>query len=162
MPETSVELGSLVKQVLELMAPLARERDVEIAAVVEPDEVTVPGDRDELIRVVENLVENALKYGGSGGTVDVSLAGSRDGRWAELKVHDHGPGIAPEHVPRLTERFYRVDVADSRAQGGTGLGLAIVKHIVGRHRGRLAITSEPGEGATFTVRLPLARSVVSG
>ena len=71
-------------------------------------------------------------------------------------MRDYGPGIAAEHLPRLTERFYRVDVADSRAPGGTGLGLALVKHILNRHRGRLTIESEPGEGATFTVRLPIS------
>ena len=75
---------------------------------------------------------------------------------AQIAVRDHGPGIAPEHVPRLTERFYRVDVTESRAQGGTGLGLALVKHILNRHRGRLTIDSAPGAGATFTVHLPTA------
>jgi len=113
----------------------------------------VRADRDELIRVFENLVENALKYGASGKRVDMTLApGDNE---AQVAVRDYGPGIAPEHLPRLTERFYRVDVAESRAQGGTGLGLALVKHILHRHRGRLAIDSAPGKGATFTVRLPL-------
>ena len=95
------------------------------------------GDRDELMRVFENLVENALKYAASGKRVDIELAqrpGTRGRQEARVAVRDYGPGIAPEHLPRLTERFYRVDVAESRAQGGTGLGLALVKHILNRHR----------------------------
>jgi two-component system phosphate regulon sensor histidine kinase PhoR len=108
--------------------------------------------------VVENLIENAVKYGGSGGLVAVTLgrqtdaATSRDG--IVLAVRDEGPGIAAEHIPRLTERFYRVDVASSRDQGGTGLGLAIVKHIVNRHRGRLVIESAPEEGTTVRAIFP--------
>jgi two-component system, OmpR family, phosphate regulon sensor histidine kinase PhoR len=118
----------------------------------------VPGDRDELVRVFENLVENALKYGAAGKRVDIALTQgqSPDGEAeARVSVRDYGPGIAPEHVPRLTERFYRVDVRESRAQGGTGLGLALVKHVLNRHHGRLLIESMPGAGATFTVYLPM-------
>jgi len=121
----------------------------------------VPGDRDELTRVFENLIENALKYGASGKRVDVSFsAGASPGGEAEtlVTVRDYGPGIAQEHIPRLTERFYRVDVTQSRAEGGTGLGLSLVKHILNRHRGRLAIESAAGKGATFTVRLPLVHT----
>ena len=81
---------------------------------------------------------------------------------ARIGVRDYGPGIAPEHLPRLTERFYRVDVRESRAQGGTGLGLALVKHILNRHRGRLSIESKPGEGATFTIYLPAVAVTVAG
>ena len=114
-----------------------------------PQPLIVPGDRDELIRVFENLVENALKYGASGKRVEIALsrAGTaRPGRRRVVAVRDYGPGIAAEHLPRLTERFYRVDVAGSRAQGGTGLGLALVKHILNRHRGRLIVESEAGRG----------------
>ena len=117
------------------------------------------GDRDELVRIFENLIENALKYGAAGRRVDIKIGpgASADGEpEAQVSVRDYGPGIAPEHLPRLTERFYRVDVTESRAQGGTGLGLALVKHILNRHRGRLTIDSAPGEGATFTVHLPTA------
>ena len=108
--------------------------------------------------MVENLIENAVKYGASGGRIEVCVrrcpaADDRPGR-IELAVRDHGPGIAPEHLPRLTERFYRVDATESRLKGGTGLGLAIVKHIVARHRGRLAVASDPGEGALFCVSFP--------
>jgi len=124
----------------------------------------VRGDRDELVRVFENLVENALKYGATGKRVDVAavVADAADGlAEAQVRVRDYGPGIAPEHLPRLTERFYRVDVRESRAQGGTGLGLALVKHILARHRGRLSIESTPGAGATFIVHLPVAESAKS-
>jgi two-component system, OmpR family, phosphate regulon sensor histidine kinase PhoR len=116
----------------------------------------VLGDRDELVRLFENLVENALKYGTAGKRVDVALApgNATEGEpEVQVSVRDYGPGIAPEHLPRLTERFYRVNVRESRDQGGTGLGLALVKHILNRHRGRLTIESTPGEGATFTVHL---------
>ena len=107
----------------------------------------VLGDRDELIRVFENLIENALKYGATGKRVDIALVGrQRRGSEARVAVRDYGPGIAAEHLPRLTERFYRVDVGESRAQGGTGLGLALVKHILNRHRGRLSIESKDGRG----------------
>jgi two-component system phosphate regulon sensor histidine kinase PhoR len=116
----------------------------------------VLGERDELIRLFENLVENALKYGASGKRVEVTLAAESATGEAVVTVRDFGPGIAAEHLPRLTERFYRVDAETSRAEGGTGLGLAIVKHILARHRGRLAIESELGRGATFTVRIPLS------
>ena len=111
-----------------------------------------------MIRALENLVENALKYGAAGKRVDITLTRGQTRSGApevRLAVRDYGPGIAPEHLPRLTERFYRVDVADSRAQGGTGLGLALVKHVLNRHGGRLNIESTPGEGATFTMHLPL-------
>ena len=114
------------------------------------------GDRDEILRLVENLVENAVKYGGGRVEVAVARLPGAEGRPAQIEVavRDDGPGIAPEHVPRLTERFYRVDAASSRQQGGTGLGLALVKHILNRHRGRLAIESEPGQGATFRAAIP--------
>ena len=123
-----------------------------------PARLLVLGDHDELVRVFENLVENALKYGAAGRRVDIKLGrSSADGEpEARVRVRDYGPGIAPEHLPRLTERFYRVDVTESRAQGGTGLGLALVKHILNRHRGRLTIDSAPGAGATFTAHLPTA------
>ncbi|WP_238123751.1 MULTISPECIES: ATP-binding protein [unclassified Xanthobacter] len=154
-PETPVELGAIVTHVCDTLSPLAADRGVALELVADPERLAVRGDRDELIRLFENLVENALKYGAAGQQVLVTVgheAGPK-GRVAVITVRDFGPGIAPEHLPRLTERFYRVDVAASREQGGTGLGLAIVKHIVARHRGRLAVDSVLGEGAAFTVRL---------
>ena len=157
-PNTPLDLAPIVRQVADGLQTLARDRDVTIKVATPPDPLIVLGDRDELIRVLENLVENALKYGAAGKRIDITLARSptRAGTpEVRLAVRDYGPGIAPEHLPRLTERFYRVDVADSRAQGGTGLGLALVKHVLNRHGGRLAIESTPGAGATFTMHLPL-------
>ncbi len=155
-PDTPVDLVPIVGQVVDGLETLARDRGVIVHLAAEGG-LTVLGDRDELVRVFENLVENALKYGATGKRVDitvtreVSVEGEPEAR---ISVRDYGPGIAPEHLPRLTERFYRVDVRESRAQGGTGLGLALVKHILNRHRGRLSIESVPGAGATFTVHLP--------
>jgi two-component system, OmpR family, phosphate regulon sensor histidine kinase PhoR len=161
-PTTPVDLAAIVRQVSDGLQTLARDRGVEIAIAKPGSPLVVRGDRDELIRVFEKLVENALKYGAPGKRIDIALGrepGPRGDEEAVVSVRDYGPGIAPEHIPRLTERFYRVDVAESRAQGGTGLGLALVKHIVARHRGRLGIDSTPGTGATFTIRLPLTAEV---
>jgi two-component system, OmpR family, phosphate regulon sensor histidine kinase PhoR len=162
-PDTPVDLVPIVRQVADGLQTLARDRGVTVQ-VDAANAVRVPGDRDELVRVFENLVENALKYGASGKRVDIGLSEgeSPEGEQeARISVRDYGPGIAPEHVPRLTERFYRVDVRESRAQGGTGLGLALVKHILNRHHGRLLIESMPGAGATFTVYLPLVAGVTT-
>jgi two-component system, OmpR family, phosphate regulon sensor histidine kinase PhoR len=157
-PDKQVDLVAILRQVADTLQTLARDRDVEVKLAAPAGSLLVLGDRDELIRVFENLVENALKYAASGKRVDIvlSIGEGADGKQeARAAVRDHGPGIAPEHLPRLTERFYRVDVADSRAQGGTGLGLALVKHILNRHGGRLTIESVSGQGATFTAHLPL-------
>ncbi len=165
-PDTLVDLVPIIRQVVEGIEPLARERQVEIEVDLPEPPVTIAGDREELLRLFENLIENALKYGASGGRVIVSLTtvaaakpGPGEAAPAEYRVtvRDFGPGIAPEHLPRLTERFYRVDVGDSRAQGGTGLGLSLVKHIMARHRGRLLIESVLKNGATFTACFPQAR-----
>ncbi len=157
-PESLVDLAAIVRQVTDAMQMLAHDRGVEILVTAPPEPLIVPGDRDELVRVFENLVENALKYGASGKRVDIEVARANEagsGAEAVVSVRDFGPGIAPEHLPRLTERFYRVDVAQSRAEGGTGLGLAIVKHILARHHGRLVVDSVLGQGATFTACLPM-------
>ena len=157
-PDTPVDLVPIVRQVVDGLETLARDRGVTVN-IEAADALAVLGDHDELVRIFENLVENALKYGAAGKRVDIKigLGASADGEpEAQVSVRDYGPGIAPEHLPRLTERFYRVDVTESRAQGGTGLGLALVKHILNRHRGRLTIDSTPGAGATFTVHLPTA------
>jgi two-component system, OmpR family, phosphate regulon sensor histidine kinase PhoR len=164
-PDTPVDLVPVVRQVVDGLQTLATDRNVEIAIAPPAAPTIVPGDRDELTRVFENLVENALKYGASGKRVDVgfSSVNASDGSPEVLiAVRDYGPGIAAEHLPRLTERFYRVDVTQSRAEGGTGLGLALVKHILNRHRGKLSIESGAGHGATFTVRLPLVHSPPAG
>jgi two-component system phosphate regulon sensor histidine kinase PhoR len=157
-PNTPADLTPIVRQVADGLQMLARDRGVEIKVTAPSEPLIVLGDRDELIRAAENLVENALKYGAAGKRVDLTLARgqTRGGApEARLSVRDYGPGIAPEHLPRLTERFYRVDVAESRAQGGTGLGLALVKHVLNRHGGRLSIDSTPGAGAAFTMHMPL-------
>ncbi|KAB1070654.1 ATP-binding protein [Methylobacterium planeticum] len=155
-PTQVVDLGQIARQMVDTQAALATERGVAIGLEAQDGAFPVLGERDELMRVVENLVENAVKYGG--GTVRVGLAriaeGPRGAAQIELTVQDDGRGIAPEHIPRLTERFYRVDVASSRQQGGTGLGLAIVKHTLNRHRGRLAIESVVDGGTTVRVTLP--------
>jgi two-component system phosphate regulon sensor histidine kinase PhoR len=156
-PDTMVDLVPLIRQVIDGLESLAKERQVLIEAELPLSAARIAGDREELLRVFENLIENALKYGASGGKVAVDLATAVSGEGvAEYRftVRDFGPGIAPEHLPRLTERFYRVDVGDSRSQGGTGLGLSLVKHIVNRHRGRLLIESALGKGATFTACFP--------
>ncbi|TNC14554.1 two-component sensor histidine kinase [Methylobacterium terricola] len=157
-PTQGVDVAPLARQIVDALGVIARERGVAIALDAAPGPLPVLGDRDEILRVIENLVENAVKYGGEGGRVEVSV-GIRPAEESrppqiEIAVRDEGPGIAPEHLPRLTERFYRVDAASSRQQGGTGLGLAIVKHILNRHRGRLVIESAPGEGATFRALIP--------
>ena len=158
-PDKQVDLVAILRQVADTLQTLARDRDVEVKMVGASGPLHVLGDRDELIRVFENLVENALKYAASGKRVDIVLSlgeGAGGKREARIAVRDYGPGIAPEHLPRLTERFYRVDVSESRAQGGTGLGLALAKHILNRHGGRLTIESVLGHGATFMAHLPLA------
>jgi two-component system phosphate regulon sensor histidine kinase PhoR len=158
-PDVALDLVAIVRQVLDGLQTLAKERDVKLALAAPNDPVTVRGDRDELVRMLENLVENALKYGASGKRVEVRIeviktAGGKADE-ARIAVRDYGPGIAPEHMPRLTERFYRVDVGQSRAEGGTGLGLALAKHILNRHQGRLEIDSTLGQGSTFTAVVPV-------
>jgi two-component system, OmpR family, phosphate regulon sensor histidine kinase PhoR len=162
-PEKPVDLVPIVRQVTDGLQTLAHDRGVAIN-VEAANAATVLGDHDELVSLFENLVENAIKYGATGKRVDVKLApvkGEEGEPEVQISVRDYGPGIAPEHFPRLTERFYRVDIRESHDQGGTGLGLALVKHILNRHRGRLSIESAPGAGATFTVNLPTAESAAS-
>ncbi len=155
-PDTPVDLVPIVRQVVDGLETLARDRGVTVA-IAATGALRVLGDHDELVRIFENLIENALKYGAAGRRVDIKIepgVSTESEAEALVSVRDYGPGIAPEHLPRLTERFYRVDVTESRAQGGTGLGLALVKHILARHRGRLTIDSAPGAGAAFIVHLP--------
>ena len=151
-PLQRVDLESVIQQVLDALRPLAKERQLDMHLTNTAGASDVEGDRDELLRVFDNLIENAIKYAGDGKRIDISLERLPAG---EIKacVRDYGPGIAAQHVPRLTERFYRVDVAASRDAGGTGLGLALVKHIVNRHRGKLEIESTAGKGTTFTILL---------
>ncbi|MBZ0214928.1 MAG: hypothetical protein K8F25_00105 [Fimbriimonadaceae bacterium] len=161
-PRQKIGFVEVVSHVIDTLQPIAKSAKVKLNLVINADRAgkddgfQVIGDRDELVQVVQNLVENAIKYGQDGGSVDITLnrqmSDSGPNRLI-LSVRDHGPGIPKEHQPRLTERFYRIDVASSREKGGTGLGLAIVKHILNRHHGRLHIESTPGDGATFIVTL---------
>ena len=158
-PKNKLELTELLQSTLTSLRPLAEDANVTLSLNAPQDPVSLIGDSDQLRQVFTNLVENAIKYGSSGGIVDVVLTLSeRDaavrGPAARVQIIDQGPGIDVVHLPRLTERFYRADSHRSRQLGGTGLGLAIVKHIVNRHRGRLRVESELGQGATFTVILP--------
>lgn len=159
-PTGTVDLAGLLGSTLSALKPVAQ--DAGVALKLTGAEVPVPlrADADQLTQVFHNLVENAVKYGTPGKLVTVSLRRITDvpglkGPCIEVNVADQGEGIDPIHLPRLTERFYRVDTHRSREKGGTGLGLAIVKHIINRHRGRLRITSEKGKGSTFTVILPM-------
>jgi two-component system phosphate regulon sensor histidine kinase PhoR len=156
-PGEAADLAGVVRGVAESLAPLARESGVTIGCELPSGWVMIPGDADELVQVFQNLIENACKYGSSGGRVSVGLALADGG--ARAFVRDFGPGIPEEHLPRVTERFYRVDDGAGRSQKGTGLGLAIVKHIVTRHNARLSIESRQGEGATVTIYFPTAKHV---
>lgn len=152
-PTGSVDLVQILKSVADAHAHLARESGVKIEFDVPEQPLEIAGERDELVQVFENLLENACKYGASGGRVIISAKGDPAGE-TTATVTDFGPGIPEEHIPRITERFYRVDVETSRAQKGTGLGLSIVKHILARHEARLSIRSKVGEGSSFTVHFP--------
>lgn len=159
-PDGRVDLVQVVQAVLHMLRPLIDEARIAIEADLPEGPVIVPGDADQLQQVGTNLIENAIKYGGPDRTVHVGLRALADepalrGPAAIWTVRDEGAGFDPVHIPRLTERFYRVDTHRSREMGGTGLGLAIVKHIVNRHRGRMRISSEPGKGSEFKIILPL-------
>ena len=156
-PSGSVHLHALLTRLVAGFEPRLQERSVKLDLRIPHDLPSVTGDADQLAQVVQNLLDNAVKYGRVGGTVQLSLAAAvRPRLGVLLTVSDEGAGIPREHLPRLTERFYRVDTGRSRAAGGTGLGLAIVKHIVNRHRGQLSIDSEEGIGTTVSVWLPQA------
>jgi two-component system phosphate regulon sensor histidine kinase PhoR len=151
-PSERVDLEDALGHVVQALQPLAERTCTTLKLQPPAGGALVRGDRDELVQVFQNLIQNALKYGKQGGVVEVSIS-RRPGRLL-VSVKDDGPGIAPQHLPRLTERFYRINVAASRERGGTGLGLAIVKHILNRHRGELEVQSAVGKGSTFTVDLP--------
>jgi two-component system, OmpR family, phosphate regulon sensor histidine kinase PhoR len=151
-PRGRADLASVVRQTENLLRPVAAEAECTLVFDI-ASHIFVRGDANQLGQVVHNLIENAIKYSGKNKRVVVAL--SQVGQEAVLSVHDNGPGIAAHHIPRLTERFYRVNVQDSRTRGGTGLGLAICKHIINRHRGRLEIKSTLGQGSEFLVALPV-------
>ncbi|TCO69733.1 ATP-binding protein [Rhodovulum euryhalinum] len=160
-PDARVDVSALLRSSVQTLRPLAAESGVEMTLEGADIAVHVLGDSDQLTQVFHNLIENGLKYGGTGGSLRVVLTTSERelafrGPGVRIDVIDRGEGFDPVHIPRLTERFYRVDSHRSREMGGTGLGLAIVKHIVNRHRGRFRIESTPGQGSTFSVMLPVA------
>jgi two-component system phosphate regulon sensor histidine kinase PhoR len=158
-PRAPVSLSEVLRATLAALRPQIEDAGLAVEFRDLPDAPPIPGDRDQLVQVFHNLVENALKYGAGGGKIEIEISRlaqvpAMPGPVLKVCVRDHGDGIDAIHLPRLTERFYRVDGHRSRAMGGTGLGLAIVKHIVNRHRGRLNIRSTRGEGSSFIVMLP--------
>jgi two-component system phosphate regulon sensor histidine kinase PhoR len=160
-PSEPLDLAELIRRMVAGFEPRLAERKVTLALRIEADLPAVAGDTDQMAQVLQNLLDNGLKYGRDGGvlSVEVALVESSN-RWPSrrgivVSVADQGAGIPKAHLPRLTERFYRVDKGRSRAVGGTGLGLAIVKHIINRHRGQLLIESEEGKGTTVSVWLPV-------
>ena len=162
-PDQQVDLQSILRRVITIMEVRAKERGMTILLSCPEDLPRVLGHDDELIEVFQNLIDNAVKYGTEGSEVRAKVWGidripEKGGAGFAVAISNDGEGIASEHLPRLTERFYRVDKGRSRSMGGTGLGLAIVKHIVSRHRGHLGITSNLGEGTVFTVYFPRART----
>ena len=161
-PSERLDLAALVARSVMSFEPRMRAAGATLRQRIAPGLAPVLADADQMEQVLQNLLDNALKYGKPGGVVEIALdpAGSMTGSWPArpgvvLAVRDEGPGIARAHLPRLTERFYRVERGRSRAAGGTGLGLAIVKHIVNRHRGQLLIDSRDGEGSKFSIWLPV-------
>jgi two-component system phosphate regulon sensor histidine kinase PhoR len=165
LPREVVDLPDLLSGVVETLEIRASQRSMSIEFECPANLPPLYGDVDQLTRVFHNLIDNAIKYARerTAVRVTVSLADGLPGisqRLVSVAVSDQGEGIAAIHLPRLTERFYRIDKGRSRRLGGTGLGLAIVKHIVSRHRGRLKIESTVGVGSTFTVYLPLVEGVV--
>lgn len=159
LPDQPVELGDLLEEVCSELKRSGAERAVDVHCHSATDLPAIMGDRAQLSQLMHNLVGNAMKYGRAGTPVEVRL--DKEGSGVRFSVADQGDGIAPEHLPRLTERFYRVDAGRSRSLGGTGLGLAIVKHVVERHRGRLDIVSKVGLGTTMTVTVPSVPSALS-
>jgi two-component system phosphate regulon sensor histidine kinase PhoR len=181
-PKGIVDLALVVGEVVEAAAPLGKQRGLKLYWCAQSaSQVLVRGERDQIVQVVQNLLENAMKYSPQGETVrldlssglsDIAAAAGPEGAprlslvapdssgetYAVLRVTDQGPGIARQNLPRLSERFYRVDGQKSGERSGTGLGLAIVKHIVNRHRGGLAVASAEGAGSTFTVYFPMAEA----
>jgi two-component system phosphate regulon sensor histidine kinase PhoR len=156
-PTQAVALGPLIEQALAGVRRDAEARGSELVCRVAPALPPIAGDSGQILQVLDNLLTNALRYGEP--RTPVTITAEADEDMVHLAIADRGEGIPPEHIARVTERFYRVDTSRSRSIGGTGLGLSIVKHVVERHRGRLTIASEQGVGTTVHVRLPTAGSM---
>jgi two-component system phosphate regulon sensor histidine kinase PhoR len=159
-PRDPIDLVPLVEDVGLALRQLMEEREARLVVENKAGETIVAGDRAQLAQAINNLLANALRYGRAGSPIRIRLDDAGP-ELIRLSVIDQGEGIAAEHLPRLTERFYRIDAGRSRSVGGTGLGLAIVKHIVGRHRGRLDIRSRLGEGTSVRVYLPRAQATAA-
>jgi len=160
-PRGTVNLSSAIDSVVEILRSRAREKDMEIKIVKTGEPLTVEGDQGEIIQVLDNLLDNAIKYGEPSTEITVSLAHpARNPRTnhdsVQISIHNYGSPIPPEDLPRVTQRFFRVDKSRSRELGGTGLGLAIVKHIVQRHGGSMNIESDAEKGTDFSIYLPIA------
>jgi two-component system phosphate regulon sensor histidine kinase PhoR len=155
-PNEQVDVGEIVTAAVSNFREIRCNRSCSIKLDVASDLPTVRGDHAQLSQVLDNLISNALRYGCDKADASIDIVARRLDDWIVISVADHGPGIPREHLPRVTERFYRVDAARSRESGGTGLGLAIVKHIIERHRGSLDIRSTVGVGTKVSVRLPVA------
>ncbi len=156
LPSDEIDLRDLVGEARDFYINSRGKKEKDIQVTLPTNIPRIYGDRAQLAQVVNNLLSNAFKYGKKGAPVRINVAPNRTGTMLYLSISDEGDGIAPEHIPRLTERFYRVDKGRSKSIGGTGLGLAIVKHISERHGGRMEITSEVGKGTTVSVQLPIA------
>lgn len=159
-PSELIDVNLILKNIIDILSIKAEKKNVTLVLRCSGEAMAIPADGDQMTQVFQNLIDNAIKYGKEGGEViidcrKVSQMPNRNIPGIAISVTDQGDGIEPQHIPRLTERFYRVDKARSRSMGGTGLGLAIAKHIIARHRGRLNIESKPGSGSTFTVSLPI-------
>jgi two-component system phosphate regulon sensor histidine kinase PhoR len=165
-PEEIMHVPPLLERIVASMEPMLAGNGTRIEMNIAPGLPAVPADADQLAQVFTNLLDNAIKYGKRGGLIKViAVKAGGDARFEPhgivVSVADDGAGIPRDHIPRLTERFYRVDKGRSRAVGGTGLGLAIVKHVVNRHRGRLVIDSTEGKGTIFTIWLPARRGAAA-
>jgi two-component system phosphate regulon sensor histidine kinase PhoR len=157
-PQTPVDFAGIIMETVDHLRNSQKDRGADIAVDATSDLPPVIGDAGQLRQLASNILNNSMKYGRAGTPVSVSLTPSKSGAMINFAVTDVGEGIAPEHLPRLTERFYRVDSGRSRLEGGTGLGLSLVKHIVDRHRGHLEIRSILGKGTTVSILLPVAQS----
>ncbi len=153
-------LRALIEEVAEALEPIAEAKDVTVLLRLAPDLPPVVGDRDQLRQVLVNLIDNAVKYNNEGGRIEVTARATDEGT-VRVAVVDDGIGVPPEEIPRLTERFYRVDRSRSRSQGGTGLGLAIVKHILEAHGQRLRVESRPDHGSSFSFELPIGKKRIA-